>query len=768
MAVLLVLCTPAYAVVLRDVPAHTYADSIEQLVEQGIIQGYADGTFRPNQPINRAEFLKILMLAVYGKESFEGTQEQSSSPCFADFYATAQWFYSHACTAKQRGIINGYPDGTFRGEATVNLAEALKMSLLAWDLPLRRSPPEADEAEWYDPYMDAEASGEVFRTIKREPAALLTRGEAAELLIRLGQPIQTVRADALEQQVQILIQKNAPAICGNGTVERGEECDDGNTENDDGCSEICVVVPEPVRHGFLAIAQRPMGALSVTKGAKNVPLLAFDAGASRQSAYITQLKFSAAVGSLAHGTNYTLYVDADGDDIAEKKLATAVPQNNKLTFSQISIFVKEGYYTRVELRGDVQTSGDVQSFSVEFDASASNFVVGVDAEDGRDMVGIELNGADCTLSSICWIQVHTEDPRLLSFGGTQGSLFVTKDTTPVRSRQLLAGALSDVLLALEFLPTEEDVEMTKLSIGGGSASIDSLELYTEGASSSLAVARKTVCNSVTTGTFCADLHLVLPKDKKTRLLVRARVNADTAGGTSGDAIALSLTSSTAGNVAVEATGQASQLDLNQNDGNSTAEGEIFIGTSTASANVTLTGETHDVVLAKIASITNAHTDPDGTSVPSGETTFARFRFTASPHLNSAGGLNDVVLDSLAFSISATNVQFNSASFLLLNILDQTVTASCTGGTTGAFTVTCSGLENASVNTVIPQGESIELALRGTVTNTQVSNGTSTLQAQLQGLGSRSGGPITWNDEVLSFQWVDIGNSSVKSVLYRTF
>jgi cysteine-rich repeat protein len=34
-------------------------------------------------------------------------------------------------------------------------------------------------------------------------------------------------------------------VCGNGIVEPGEECDDGNTVNWDGCSSTCVCEPPP-------------------------------------------------------------------------------------------------------------------------------------------------------------------------------------------------------------------------------------------------------------------------------------------------------------------------------------------------------------------------------------------------------------------------------------------------------------------------------------------------------------------------------------------
>ncbi|HLD32809.1 MAG TPA: S-layer homology domain-containing protein, partial [Candidatus Peribacteraceae bacterium] len=512
---LIVLSGSAEAVTLQDIANHPYRDSIQELVSRGIVQGYADGTFKPNMPINRAEFLKILMLAVFGEEVFNVT----STACFFDFGTQVQWYYPHACTAKDLGIVGGYPDGTFRGESTVNLVEALKMSIEAWEIPLPQYVRAPDH--WYDPYIDVAATKGVFATIPLVPDFPLTRGEAAELLVRLGQPLQALDPSFAEEQLKVLSRQDLedaiqelltpdPA-CGNGLLERGEACDDGNTENDDGCSEICIIVPQPVRHGALRIEQRPLGTLNVARGAQDVLLFSFDAIAGRQDIFLTQLKFTVGAGTLGSGRNYRLYYDRDGDGTAEKDLGNAVPQNENLTFANLSIPVSDGFYTRVEVHGDVASSGTVDDFSLQFDVSEPDYIEGVDAVDGEDVIGIETDDVTCQLVSICWITVYTDTPRLLSVG-TQGSLFVTRDSSPVRSRQLLAGELSDVLLRFKFRAAEEDVAVTKISVSGGSDSIDSLELFEQGASAPFATARKSSCDTVSAGYFCADTDFLVMRD----------------------------------------------------------------------------------------------------------------------------------------------------------------------------------------------------------------------------------------------------------------
>lgn len=763
------LCTTAQAAALRDIESHPYRESIEQLTEKGVVHGYSDGTFKPNLPINRAEFLKILMLAVHGDRVFE----TGSTACFFDFGTAVEWYYPHACTAKELGIIDGYPDGTFRGESTVNLAEALKMSLEAWGVPLPQYIRAPDN--WYDPYVDAAANTGVFQFIPLVPDFPLTRGEAAELLVKLRQPLATLDSEASNpekvvisrQQIQQgVLQQKRKSVCGNGILEKEEQCDDGNVLNDDGCSELCILVAQPVRHGALRIEQRPMGTLSIAKGAKDVSLIAFDAVAGRQDVYLTQLKFKADVGSLTSGRNYSLYYDSNGDSTAEKLLATAVPQNEKLAFGNLSIPVRDGFYTRVELRGDIASSGTVNDFSVQFDTADPDYIQGVDTIDGEDVVGIETDDSECQLVSICWISVYTKVSRLISIG-SQGSLFVTESNSPVGNKQLLAGTLSDTLLRLTFRATEEDIAITKLTIGGGTDSVDSLELFLSGGTAPFAVARKASCDTVATGQFCADIDFVVPRDTEQHIIVRARVKTDSEGGTSGDTVSLTLTANTSSNVAVQAWGEASLKELNQNNGNVAAEGEIIIGRDSAGANIAITGTTNDIVAAKFASIQNSHGDPDETSVPTGETTFATFRFAALPNSNSFAGHNNIVIDSITFNVTSINVEFSGSSFVLYNTQNPSVTVACTGSTTGIITVVCSNLESSAVSSVIAQGSSIELALRGDITNPQIGVGTSTLQAQISGFGNRTAsGPIEWHDEVFPFQWVDLNSSTIRSTLYR--
>lgn len=85
-------------------------------VSAGIIQGYEDGTFRPNNVITRAEFITILSRLL----DMETTEEKGKFTDISEHWAkeTIEYFARY-------GYINGYPDGTFKPDEYVSNAEVV-------------------------------------------------------------------------------------------------------------------------------------------------------------------------------------------------------------------------------------------------------------------------------------------------------------------------------------------------------------------------------------------------------------------------------------------------------------------------------------------------------------------------------------------------------------------------------------------------------------------------------------------------------------------
>lgn len=95
-------------------------EAIKYLKDNGIVSGYSDGEFKPNNTVNRVEALKMLMLAFSVQA---GSDIQLS---FNDVNSDA-WYVGTLKAAVSRGIVKGYNDGSFKPGNTVNRAEYLKM-----------------------------------------------------------------------------------------------------------------------------------------------------------------------------------------------------------------------------------------------------------------------------------------------------------------------------------------------------------------------------------------------------------------------------------------------------------------------------------------------------------------------------------------------------------------------------------------------------------------------------------------------------------------
>ena len=88
-----------------DVPADAwYATAVNTLASLGMVSGDADGNFRPNDPITRAEFCVIALAFAY---------EPENAVCYFGDVSRSDWFYTYVAQAASYGWIGGYADGSF-------------------------------------------------------------------------------------------------------------------------------------------------------------------------------------------------------------------------------------------------------------------------------------------------------------------------------------------------------------------------------------------------------------------------------------------------------------------------------------------------------------------------------------------------------------------------------------------------------------------------------------------------------------------------------
>jgi len=176
-----------FASIFPDVPdGHVYQQAIELLVGAQVINGNPDGNFYPDNPVNRAEMIKMLYKAK-GKQP-----DPTNARCFSDV-APGSWYESFVCDAAANKYVNGYADGTFRPANPVNRVEALKMIATIFEINISEIS-DADKdvvkfvdvstAAWYTKYLYAAFANGVLPIAGQNgsrfyPEWPLLRGEAA-------------------------------------------------------------------------------------------------------------------------------------------------------------------------------------------------------------------------------------------------------------------------------------------------------------------------------------------------------------------------------------------------------------------------------------------------------------------------------------------------------------------------------------------------------------------------------------------------------------
>ncbi len=157
-------------------------DAIEYLSNLGVAHGYPDGTFRPQAPMGRGEFLTLAVQALHWPVTLPTTDRFSDVP-------PANPAAPYVEAAAQRGVIGGYADRRFRPDSSILRAAAIKTLTLAADWPLQTGPDspfsDAPLTYWAYPYLETAYRHGIIQDSPSgllRPNAALTRAEAAVLI----------------------------------------------------------------------------------------------------------------------------------------------------------------------------------------------------------------------------------------------------------------------------------------------------------------------------------------------------------------------------------------------------------------------------------------------------------------------------------------------------------------------------------------------------------------------------------------------------------
>ncbi|RNF39645.1 S-layer homology domain-containing protein [Planococcus salinus] len=110
-----------------DLPSsHSFHEEMTYLLDEGIITGYPDGTVRPESTVTRAE----AAIMVGRLKGLDGTQQATP---FSDVTAR-QKASGFIAAAAEAGLIDGYPDGTFKPYAPITRGDMAIILSRSFDL----------------------------------------------------------------------------------------------------------------------------------------------------------------------------------------------------------------------------------------------------------------------------------------------------------------------------------------------------------------------------------------------------------------------------------------------------------------------------------------------------------------------------------------------------------------------------------------------------------------------------------------------------------
>jgi len=178
----------------HDVSKHWAGEQISQWISMGLISGYTDGSFKPDNYITRAEFFALIN-RMFGF----GSKAEINFP---DVPKNA-WYYDQIALAIKAGLISGYPDGTIRPNNYISRQEAAVVVARAFDFKAEKSAftsnfiDHKDIGVWAAPYVSLmrqkgfisgypDGSFGPFKNIKRGETVTILDNVAGIIVVKSG------------------------------------------------------------------------------------------------------------------------------------------------------------------------------------------------------------------------------------------------------------------------------------------------------------------------------------------------------------------------------------------------------------------------------------------------------------------------------------------------------------------------------------------------------------------------------------------------------
>ena len=185
--VVLMLCPTAYASLATDLGGHWCRTEIETFLNKDLIRGYPDGRFHPDATVNRAEFIRMV------NSAFGFVREGTKT--FTDV-KSSDWYSGDLAAAARTGWFSGMPDGSARPQETITRQEAAKLlvSMLQEKRPgsFVMFSDGREISDWARDYVEtAGALGIIqgFPDGTYRPTKALTRAETVKMLSNIARQI---------------------------------------------------------------------------------------------------------------------------------------------------------------------------------------------------------------------------------------------------------------------------------------------------------------------------------------------------------------------------------------------------------------------------------------------------------------------------------------------------------------------------------------------------------------------------------------------------
>lgn len=179
----------ALAAKFSDVPdTHKNAFAIQVLKDAGLVSGYDDSTFKPDQPVSRAEALAMVL-----KTAGIAAAQTSQKIPFTDV-AETDWFFPMVQKGAALGKLKGYEDKTFRPNNPVTLPEALAIALSFFQVDVKKISVEPliyeglNSNEWYSKHAQYAKNNNLIEPDwegRFDTTVPLTRGQLAGIIHRM-------------------------------------------------------------------------------------------------------------------------------------------------------------------------------------------------------------------------------------------------------------------------------------------------------------------------------------------------------------------------------------------------------------------------------------------------------------------------------------------------------------------------------------------------------------------------------------------------------